>query len=132
MMRKGEYYKGKLVEELKKLSTQDFMQLLSARQRRSLKREFTDQKKKLLKSLKIARETNQKKPVKTHCRDMIILPEMVGQQLLIYNGKEFLPLVISYEMIGRYLGEYSFTRKRVQHSAPGIGATKSSGSLSVK
>nr|AJS12479.1 30S ribosomal protein S19 [uncultured archaeon] len=73
-----------------------------------------------------------KKPVKTHCRDMIILPDMIGQLIQVHNGKEFTPIAITYDMIGHYLGEFSPTRRKVQHSAPGIGATKSSGSLSVK
>ena len=132
MAKKGEVYKGKTVEELQRLTIQEFMNLLPSRQRRSVKRGFTEEQKKLLKMLRQSREGKYKKPVKTHCRDMIIFPEMVGQQIQIYNGKEFVPLVVAYDMIGRYLGEFALTRRKVEHSAPGIGATKSSGSLSVK
>ncbi len=132
MLKKGELYKGKTVEELKTISMQDFMLLLPSRQRRTLKRGVSEEQKKLLKMLQQSREGKYKKPVKTHCRDMVILPEMIGQQVQIYNGKEFTPLTITYDMIGRYLGEFALTRKKVEHSAPGIGATKSSGSLSVK
>ncbi len=63
---------------------------------------------------------------------MIILPEMVGKTIKVHNGKTFLPVSIVGDMIGHYLGEFVLTRNRVQHSAPGIGATKSSGALSVK
>lgn len=132
MVKKGETYKGKTVEELKALNLQEFMMLLPTRQRRSLKRGFSDEQKKLMKMLQQSREGKYKKPVKTHCRDMVILPDMVGVQVQVYNGKEFIPLVVTYEMIGRYLGEFALTRRKVEHSAPGIGATKSSGSLSVK
>ena len=132
MAKKGDVYKGKTVEELQKLSTQEFGKLLTSRQRRTLERGHTDEQKKLLKMLQQSREGKYKKPVKTHCRDMIVLPDMVGQQIQVYTGKEFFPLTITYDMIGRYLGEFALTRKKVEHSAPGIGATKSSGSLSVK
>ncbi|MBW2965389.1 ribosomal protein S19 family protein, partial [Candidatus Woesearchaeota archaeon] len=72
------------------------------------------------------------KPVKTHCRSMIILPIMVNKTLKIYNGKSFEEVIIQPEMIGHYLGEYSQTRKRVAHSSPGVGATRSSSNVSVK
>jgi small subunit ribosomal protein S19 len=63
---------------------------------------------------------------------MIILPEMIGFSIKIYQGKEFVPVIIEPDMVGHYLGEFVLTRKRVAHSAPGIGATRSSASLSVK
>ena len=63
---------------------------------------------------------------------MITLPEMVGKMIKVHNGKEFVPVAIIEEMIGHYLGEFALTRNRVEHSAPGIGATRSSASLSVK
>ena len=132
MIKKGEFYKGKSIEELKQLSTADLLKLLPSRQRRTLKRGSTAEQKKLLKMIQASKEGKYKKPLKTHCRDMIILPEMVGQQLQVHTGKEYVPVVPTYEMIGRYLGEFAQTRKKVNHAAPGIGATKSSGALSVK
>ena len=57
---------------------------------------------------------------------------MIGLTIHVYTGKEYVPVVVSHEMIGSYLGEFTMTRKKVQHSAPGIGATKSSASVSVK
>ena len=57
---------------------------------------------------------------------------MVGKIIMVYDGKTFQPVGIIGEMIGHRLGEYALTRKKVQHNAPGIGATKSSASLSVK
>ncbi|MDP4012761.1 MAG: 30S ribosomal protein S19 [Candidatus Nanoarchaeia archaeon] len=119
-------YKGKTEAELKQLDTKQLMAMLPSRKRRSLKRGFTDAQKALLDKIKKFREGKRKKPVKTHCRDMIILPEMIGLTIHIHNGKEFKPIAITAEMIGLYLGELSHTRQKIVHSAPGIGATKSS------
>ena len=127
MAKKEFTFKGKTIEELKKLSLNELAQLLNSRQRRSIKRGFTDQQKILLKKIKL----NQKN-IETHCRDMIILPEMVGTTIKVHQGREFVPVNIEAEMIGHCLGEFAMTRKKVAHSAPGIGATRSSASLSVK
>ena len=127
MAKKEFTFKGKTIEELKKLSLNELAQLLNSRQRRSIKRGFTDQRKILLKKIK----SNQKN-IETHCRDMIILPEMVGTTIKVHQGREFVPVNIEAEMIGHCLGEFAMTRKKVAHSAPGIGATRSSASLSVK
>ena len=125
-------YKGKTLDELQKMDLREFMELLPARQRRSLKRGLTDQQKILLKKIKKAKIGDYKKQIKTHLRNMIILPEMVGLIIKVYTGKDFLPVEITANMIGHYLGEFVQTRYRVKHSAPGIGATKSSAAISVK
>ncbi len=127
MAKKEFSYKGKSVEELKKLSLNELANLLPSRQRRSIKRGFTEQQKIFLKNLKDAKGN-----VETHCRDMIILPEMMGRLIKVHNGKDFVPVSVEWDMIGHLLGEFALTRKKVAHSAPGIGATKSSASLSVK
>lgn len=126
MPREFTYY-GKKLEELKQLSLEELSKLMPARQRRSLMRGLSEQQKKLVAKMKIA-----KKPVKTHCRNMIILPEMVGKLIQVYNGKSFIPVQLTDEMIGHCLGEFVLTRQKVKHSAPGIGATKSSAAMSVK
>ena len=126
MAKKEFTYRGKTLEELKEMSISEFKELLPSRQKKSLKRGLTDQQKRLLKKIK------NKKEVKTHCRDMIIVPEMIGKMLKIHNGKSFTAIMLTEEMIGHYLGEFAITRQRVAHSAPGIGATRSSASLSVK
>ncbi len=120
-------WRGKSEEEIKKLSLKEFSLLVPARQRRTLERGFTVFQKRLLKRLE-AGENN----VKTHCRDLIILPLMVGKTLRIYNGKEYFSVIIAADMIGHYLGEFSHTRKNVTHSAAGIGATRSSKSVSAR
>ena len=127
MAKKEFAYRGKTLEELKKMSISEFKELLPARQKRSLKRGITEQQKKLLKRVK-----NNEKNIETHCRDMIILPEIVGFTIKIHNGKEFMIVMITEEMLGHCLGEFAMTRRKVEHSAPGIGATRSSASLSVK
>lgn len=125
-------YKGKELEELQSMDLKEFAKLVPSRQRRSLLRGYSDMQKALLLKIKKAKEGTYKKIIKTHCRDIIITPEMVDHMIGIYNGKEFISIKILPEMIGRYLGEVTLTRKRVQHSAPGVGATKSSAALSVK
>ncbi len=127
MAKKEFIFKGKTVDELKKLSLNELAQLMLARQRRNIKRGFNEQQKILLKKLR-----SNEKNIETHCRDMIILPEMVGKTIKVYQGKEFRPVTVEADMIGHYLGEFVLTRKKVAHSAPGIGATRSSASLSVK
>jgi len=64
--------------------------------------------------------------IKTHARDMVVLPEMVGLTIHVHNGKEFVPVKIEPEMIGHYLGEFAITNKPVKHGTPGIGASRSS------
>ena len=127
MVKKEFLFKGKTLEELRKMSLSELAQLITSRQRRSIKHGFTEQQKILLEKIR-----SNEKNIKTHCRDMVVLPEMVGVMIKIYQGKEFVPILIEAEMIGHYLGEFVMTRKKVAHSAPGIGATRSSASLSVK
>jgi len=121
-------YRGKNLEELRSMDMKDFMKLLPARERRSLKRGLTDNEKKLLKKIKKSKT----KFVKTHIRDMIVLPEMVGIKIGIYNGHEYVNVEIKPEMIGHRLGEFSPTRKKTKHSSPGLGATRSSKFTAVK
>lgn len=127
MAKKEFTYKGKTMEELRKLSITELAALLPSRCRRKIKRGFTEQNKILLDKVR-----GSQKNIETHCRDMIILPEMVGLTIKVHNGKTFMPVAVQEDMIGHYLGEFALTRKRVAHSAPGIGATRSSASLSVK
>ncbi len=120
-------WRGKTEEELKKLDLKEFMNLTTSRQRRSLQRGFTDAQKAFMKRIE-AGENN----VKTHCRDIVIVPQMLGKTVRVYNGKEFLPVTISAAMLGHCLGEFSHTRKGVSHSAAGIGATRSSKAVSAR
>lgn len=120
-------YKGKTIEELQKMSLGEFAKLLPTRQRRSLLRGFSEKQKKFLERLR-----KSEKPVRTHLREMIIIPEMVFKKVLIHNGKEWLLVDIKPEMVGHRLGEFALTRKKVTHSAPGVGATRASKFLPMK
>jgi len=126
MVKKEFTYRGKTVEEMKKMDLKEFMELLPSRERRSLKRGFTEQEKILIEEL------SKKDNPKTQCRDLIIIPQIIGKKIRVYTGKEFVQIMIEPDMIGHRLGEFALTRKNVAHSAPGIGATRSSASLSVK
>lgn len=119
-------YRGKVLEDLQQMSLSELAEILPSRQRRSIKRGFDEGKKKIIHKL----EKNSS--IETHVRDMIVLPQFVGKTIKIHNGKEFVPVIIQEDMIGCFFGELSQTRRRVQHSAPGVGATKSSSNLSVK
>lgn len=120
-------FRGKSIDELKKMSVNEFSELIPSRARRSLKKGFTDDQKKLLEKIRL-----HDNDIKTHARDMIIIPEMVGSAVKVYNGKEYFPVHITEEMVGHFLGEFSLTRRKVSHSSPGVGATKSSSSVSVR
>ncbi|MDP3734198.1 MAG: 30S ribosomal protein S19 [Nanoarchaeota archaeon] len=120
-------WRGKTEDDLKQLGLREFTALVPARQRRSLQRGFTEYQKSLIKRL----ETGDNN-VKTHCRDMIIIPLMLGKLIRVYNGKEFVPVTVTAEMLGHYLGEFSHTRKFVTHSSAGVGATRSSRAVSAR
>jgi small subunit ribosomal protein S19 len=128
-MPKDFVYRGHTLESLQGMSMDEFIALLPARQRRSLQRGLTPEQRILLEKLREAREAQQKGEevtLKTHVRDLIILPEMVGMHIQVHNGKDFVPMEIRPEMIGHYLGEFAITNKPVRHGTPGIGASRSS------
>ncbi|MGI0078770.1 MAG: 30S ribosomal protein S19 [Nitrososphaerales archaeon] len=119
-------YRGHSLEQLQGMSFESFLGLLPSRQRRSLNRGISDEKKKLIEETRRAKEGKLKGQIKTHARDMVILPSMAGLTILVHSGREFVPLEVKQEMIGHYLGEFVITNKKVQHGTPGIGASRSS------
>lgn len=123
-------YRGKSIEELQEMTLEDFSKLLTSRERRALKRGLTKVEKKLLENIR--RHRGKDRLIRTHARDMVILPEMVGAKLGIHNGKEFKMIIIEAGMVGHRLGEFAMTRGRVKHSAPGLGATRSSKFVPLK
>ena len=127
-MAKKFLFKGKTTEELQAMNLEEVSKLFDARARRSLSRGFTKQEKKLIEDVR----NNDGNLIRTHCRDMIIIPEMIGVRIAIHNGLEFKTVDIITEMVGKRLGEFSITRKRIKHSSPGIGATRSSKAVSLK
>jgi len=119
-------YRGKSLDELNSMSTEALLELLPSRARRSLNRGVSEEKRKLLEDARAMKDGKLQGAIKTHARDMIVLPTMVGLTISVHNGREFVPLEVKPEMIGRYLGEYVITNKKVVHGTPGIGASRSS------
>jgi small subunit ribosomal protein S19 len=126
---KDRLFRGKSIEELKTLDTREFSKFLGSRARRSVMRNFNIIEAFVKRAL---RKDEKKKMPKTHQRDLVIVPAMVGLTIGVYNGKDFLPVKIEQEMLGHKLGEFALTRKFSKHGAAGVGATKSSAALSVK
>jgi len=139
--RRIKYY-GKTVEELINMPMDQFMRLLPSRARRSLIRESSSEVqarreemglgesprikllRKVMKARQLLREGKTVK-IRTHVRDMIVLPVMVGLTIEVYNGKEYVAVRITPEMIGHYLGEFAPTTRIVKHGEPGLKATRS-------
>ena len=116
-------YRGKTIEELKQLDTREFAKLVKSRSRRAILRQFNEIEKF---ALKCQKKTEKKKQIKTHLRHLVIVPKMVGYKIMVHNGKQYLPIETTIEMLGHRLGEFSVTRSKVAHGAAGIGATRSS------
>ena len=127
--RKKEFtFRGLTIAELQKLSTEEVLPLLSARARRSYNRGLNPEEQTF-----VDRLLKGNKPVlRTHRREIVILPSFVGKSVAVYNGKEFKEFEIKPEMIGHFLGEFSMTRTSVTHSGPGVGATRSSKFMPLK
>ena len=126
--RKKEFtYRGHTMEELLKLPFAEIIELLPARARRTYIRGLNSEQESFVRRLR-----GSEKPVRTHRREIPIIPEFVGKTVQLYNGKEFSPIEIKPEMIGHYLGEFALTRKSVKHSGLGVGATRSSKFMPLK
>ncbi len=129
-LRKKEFtYRGKTIEELKQMDIREFAKLLKANEKRTALRQ-SDEIQKFI--LSCNEKIKQNKLIRTHLRELVIVPKMVGMKISIHNGREFLPIEIVQEMLGHRLGEFSVTRQKIKHGAAGIGATRSSASQSVK
>ena len=123
LKRKEFTYRGKTLDELKALDVREFAKYLKSRQRRAVLRQFQDIEKFVS---RLRKKLAKEKKLRTHKRDIIIVPEMVGMKIQIYDGHSFVPIEIIGEMLGHRLGEFAVTRKRVNHGEAGIGATKGS------
>jgi small subunit ribosomal protein S19 len=121
-------YRGRTVEELQAMSMDEFISILPSRMRRSLRRGLSQEQRIILEKLR--RDTG--KPIKTHARDMVVIPEMIGKTLHVYTGKEFKEVKITEKMVGHYLGEYAISITPVRHGRPGIGASRSSMYIPLK
>merc|ERR1712124_213058 len=122
-------YRGIDLDKLLDMSNQDLMELFRARQRRKFSRGIKRKPITLLKKLRKAkRETpygEKPEAIKTHLRNMVIVPEMIGSVVGVYNGKQFINVEIKPDMIGHYLAEFSITYKPIRHGKGGKGSTSS-------
>ncbi|MDF9744305.1 30S ribosomal protein S19 [Natrinema salsiterrestre] len=132
--REGEFtYRGYTLEELQAMELDEVVELLPARQRRSIERGLSVEKEKLREEAsEKGEEETANDPIRTHLRDMPILPEFVGKTFEVYNGQAFERVRVEPEMIGHYLGEFQLTRTSVEHGQAGIGATRSSKFVPLK
>jgi small subunit ribosomal protein S19 len=123
-------YRGKTTEELQNMPIDEAIKLLPSRIRRTLKRGLDPETRKLLERIREVRRAvkkGQEQPkIRTHRREMVVLPEMIGLKIEVHDGKTFVPLEILPGMIGHYLGEFAITNKKVVHGRPGVGASRSS------
>lgn len=121
-------YRGKTVEELQSMSMDEFIRMLPSRMRRSLRRGLSEEQRIVLEKLR----KDDGKPVRTHARDLVIMPEMIGKTIQCYTGKEFKEIRINEKMLGHYLGEFAISITTVRHGRPGIGASRSSMYIPLK
>ncbi len=130
IVKKKEFtYKGKTLKELQELDVREFAKYLRSRQRRTVLRNFQE----IEKFVKRSKEKIKKdKKVKTHQRDLVVVPDMVGMRIQVYNGQNFISFDITGEMLGHKLGEFALTRARIKHGKAGVGATKGSKHKSKK
>ena len=130
----GEFtYHGYTTEQLQALSIEELAELLPARARRTLKRGLSTEHEKLReKARKRDPVSTASQPIRTHIRDMPVLPEFIGLTFAVYNGQSFKRVKIEEDMLGYYLGEFQLTRNRVKHGQAGVGATRSSKFVPLK
>jgi len=120
-------YRGFRIEELRKMGMSELLPVMPARVRRKVTRGLTRGEEELL-----SRFRSDEAKIRTHLRDMIIMPEMIGKEVEVYNGKEFMKVELQPEAVFHYLGEFALTRRKVSHGSAGIGATRSSKYVPLK
>lgn len=130
-------FRGLELEKLLDLSNEELLGYVHARARRRMKRGLKRKPMTLIKKLRRAKKEvktalDKPKAIKTHLRNMIIVPEMIHSVVAVYNGKVFNLITIMPEMVGFYLGEFSITYRPVRHGRPGIGSTNSSRFIPLK
>ena len=127
---KKQMYRGVELNDLLDMQIHNVVKLFRSRQRRrfakGLKKKYDTLAAKLRKSKAESQVGEKPKGVKTHLRNAIVLPEMVGSVAEVYNGRDFVPVEIKTGMIGHYFGEFSMTYKPIAHGKLGVGATRSS------
>jgi small subunit ribosomal protein S19 len=129
MKKKEATYQGKTVEELKSLETREFAKYVRARVRRTILRQFREIENFVSRANK---RLAKNKPIRTHLRDLIIVPQMLDMKIYIHNGKTFVPVEVTIEALGHRFGEFATTRSRVKHGSAGVGSTKGTKSKAKK
>jgi small subunit ribosomal protein S19 len=124
-------FKGRTAEQVAVMQMPEFIKLIKSRERRWIERNSL-QYKKITEKIEKRKKTGNTKPIRTQTRETVILPSFIGMAFDVYDGKTFQHLQISANMVGHRLGEFAYTTKRVQHSNPGIRATRGSKFLAVK
>lgn len=122
-------YRGKTLEDLKKLDIREFAMLLKSNEKRTALRQSDELQNFIIRCNK---KIQDKKLIRTHLRHLIVVPKMVGMKISVHNGKTFFAVEVDKEMLGHRLGEFSVTRNKVKHGSAGVGATRSSASRAVK
>jgi small subunit ribosomal protein S19 len=132
--REGEFtYRGYTLDELQDMELDEVAELLPARQRRTIERGLSVQEEKLReRAAEAGVQETANDPIRTHLRDMPVLPEFVELTFEVYTGQSFERVRVEPEMIGHYLGEFQLTRTSVEHGQAGIGATRSSKFVPLK
>lgn len=132
-MVKKELFRGMEESQAKDMSMEEFLPLLTSRERRTMIRVNQNPRlKKLIETVRKVKKENPKKVIKTHVREAVILPEWIGLTFGVYNGKEFKNVEINVKHLGKRLGEFAHSTGRVMHSGPGVGATRGSKFVPLK
>jgi len=120
-------YHGHRIEDLQQMGISELIAIMPSHARRKFRRGLSREEENLL-----ARVRRKDEKIRTHLRDMIVMPEMVGTVIEVHNGKEFQRVEIQPEAVFHYLGEFALTRRKVSHGSAGIGATRSSKYVPLK
>lgn len=122
-------YRGVQLEQLLTMTTEEFVKIAPARVRRRFanKKQTVSERvflEKLTKAKKECIPNEKPTPVKTHLRNVIVVPEMINGVVGVYNGKVFNNVEIKPEMLGHYLGEFSITYTPVRHGRAGATTSR--------
>ncbi|MCX6769773.1 MAG: ribosomal protein S19 family protein [Candidatus Micrarchaeota archaeon] len=134
-MPKVDKYRGLDKDALSKISQSEFIDLITSRARRTLKRAVNNRSitvKMLMKKAAKIKATNPAKPIRTQVREAVIIPDWLGLTFSVHNGKEWKNVHVSVDKLGYRLGDFSHTTSRVLHSGPGVGATRGSKFIPLK
>jgi small subunit ribosomal protein S15e len=133
---KKQIYRGHELEKLLEMEMPEIVNLMNSRQQRRFKRGIPGKYDRFIKKLRQAKKDvpvgEKPKPVKTHLRDCIIVPQMCNSVIECYGGKYWNPIEVKADMVGHYLAEFSMTYKPIRHGKVGVGATRSSKFTSLR